>query len=219
LLASPVFVDVLDGAVIGIDERVYWAEQGVDAAGNTHGAIMWAAASGGPVETLQYTTQVPRAFATDDESLYFTTGCETPSDDSSAEVVEVTLPTAFSTTRVIASAASGGASALVSGAEYGEGYIFYGGPNGIAGSPVGTDRPVLIATTGFVQSIATSPPFVYFVDPTTRHLVESSPLIPADGGSSATIAEQLDAATALQSDSACVYWIDPLNDAVMMVRP
>ena len=222
------------GALLVLNERVYWAEEQVDSTGQTSGAIVWAPTSGGPVETLQITPvdQLPRAFgemASSGEAslLLWTTADPTLGNEAEAEVVGCAELLPFGRVTRFATAETGGAGALVPSWVDS---IVYSGPTGIDEIGYAADggfsaRTRVVATQGFVGAVEESDEGLYFVDPATRALT----VVATDGSSVGAprrlvagvdpgLAFQVDWGVARGGFPGCVYWIDASAQSVMMVK-
>jgi hypothetical protein len=199
-------------------ERVYWAEQQSDATGRAFGAVVWTAISGElGVSLLQETDvdRVPHTFDTGDmlggPALLWTTADPSLGNQATAEVVAAGLPFPFAEQQTIVAGDAGGVGALEGACD---GALYYSSRTAIVRvDPIEQPRTVA-ATDGFVQRIEEDCVHLFYVDPATRQLTA----VTLATGAARAIAEGVDPAGAFEADSACVYWVDPVAQAVMMVH-
>ena len=220
------------GAIVVVGPRVYWSEQDIDPSGQPVEAIVSTSTTGGAVTTVQTlgTDQIPRTLAAYQGIsasnafvgwLYWTTWDSRVGSEGAAEVVSCPVPTPFGPLTAIAGPDAGGVAAMQLG--YATSAVLYSGPLGIMEVAVkldgGLDAPRLIADAGgFVDRIEDDVTAVYFVERATGSLV-ATPRFAADAAvarSPRTLATSVDPAAAFQVDDACVYWIDPHAEAIMM---
>lgn len=212
-------------------DHVYWAEQEVASSGQTVEAIVEAPVTGGAVTRVQafdagevpqdllWTAYWSAALDASVGVLFWSTwnfehGSERSSEIAASQVSPSVGP------RVVVVGPDGGGTAGTQRDFYSS-TIFYSGPRGITeylfpvdGGP-GASRTV-VDTDGFVDRITDDFTYVYFVDRTTGRLMAASRSGP-DTAVPRVVVDRVDPASAIQVDEACVYWIDPDTQSLVMV--
>jgi hypothetical protein len=203
------------GPVLFGDDVVYWAEQQADANGQPIGAVVSTAISGGGAITLVQATgapRVPSGFDFGSWMLYWTTADPAIGDYASAEILGVQVAQPAWTAERIAGPESGGAAAILT---LDDGSLVYGGPTALYVFDGSAPPKPLVSTSGFVQRMRGSCVGLCYVDPGERALMVAPA---AAGGAPTEVAADVDPASAFDVDARCVYWVDAVKQAVMMVR-
>jgi hypothetical protein len=200
------------GALIVLGQRVYWGEG--RSGGDGGGSIEWAPVAGGDTSTLQLLTgdEIPQTFDGDETALVWTTQSAALDNATTAQILSAPLPLPFGARQHIATG--------VAGIELtGEGLV-YSSPKAlhlVVWPSSGLSLMLQTIRTGdFVQTIEEDNTHVYYVDPSTRELMQVR--IDEDGAAPRSLAVGVDSMSALQADGTCVYWIDATTQTVMMVH-